>query len=68
VRKSRPPWTRHEVIAALRARHAAGRSLRFAKLRDEEPGLVKAAQMRFPFSLARALKAAGLDPALARRR
>jgi len=65
TRLQRPAWTRKEIITALRRRQREGRSLRFATLKRDEPRLLKAALKLFPFSLARALNAAGLDPACA---
>jgi hypothetical protein len=65
VRLNHAKWTRAEVITALRRRHGEGRPLRLRDVRAEEPRLAKAAQRLFPSSLARALRAAGLDPALA---
>jgi len=59
-------WTPADVIAGIRARSDAGRSLRYADAKADEPRLVKAGQRLFPSSWAKALAAAGLDPALAR--
>lgn len=65
VRLSRT-WTKADVIAGIKKRKAAGRSMAFKTARVEEPRLVKAAQRLFPSSWGKALAAAGLDPGLAR--
>jgi hypothetical protein len=66
VRRHRT-WTRADVLAAIRSRHSAGRPMDYASANADASRLVGAAQRMFPSSWARALKAAGLDPSLARR-
>lgn len=59
-------WTRDDVLRAIRKRHDARRPMGRAATKADDHRLVKAAQTLFPYSWARALAAAGLDPALAR--
>ena len=58
VRKHRT-WTRQEVIAAVRSRAKAGKSMRYKEAVADDSRLVQAAQRAFPTSWARALVAAG---------
>jgi hypothetical protein len=53
-------WIKHEVIAAIRKRKRAGKSLRRKDVFADDPRLVKAAVRLFPTSWNRALAAAGL--------
>lgn len=59
-------WTRDDVIAGIRARQAAGRSLRRIDAYVDEPRLVQAAVREVSTSWYEAVEAAGLDPAPAR--
>jgi len=60
IRLSRA-WSRMDVIDAIRARHAAGESLRRKDVVEADRRLVKAAQRQFPSSWIRAVAAAGVD-------
>ena len=52
-------WTHERVIAAIRERAKAGKSLRRKDVFAEDPKLVKAAARKFPYSWERAVAAAG---------
>jgi hypothetical protein len=60
-------WTKQAVVAAIRERARAGRSLSRRDTIADDSRLVKAAARLFPTSWGRALVAAGFEPALARR-
>ncbi|MGE3755942.1 MAG: hypothetical protein AB7I45_17485 [Planctomycetota bacterium] len=53
-------WTRQDVLAAIRKRKRAGKSLQRKAVFADDPRLVKAAVRLFPTSWNRALAAAGL--------
>jgi hypothetical protein len=55
-------WTRDQILAAIRARGAAGQSLRRRDVFTVDPSLAKAAAYCFPHSWERAVRAAGLQP------
>jgi hypothetical protein len=54
-------WTRDEVLAGIRERHARGLSMSHKDAYRDTPRLVTAAQKVFPSSWRRAVKAAGLS-------
>jgi len=56
-------WTAEKVIAAIRERAERGAPLSATAVKAHAPALFRAAMRQFPCSWAKALQAAGIDPA-----
>lgn len=56
-------WTREQILAGIRSRAKAGKSLAHGDALADEPRLVRGALATFPTSWPRALEAAGVGTA-----